>query len=383
MTIAFFILLILTLLQFLISFFIIYSFKTFPLLPIDLIRIKNEPLVSIIIPVRNEEDTIKDCLDSITNLDYSKKEILVIDGNSTDGTRNILKSFHRKIKVLEEKNLPDGWVGKNWACSVGYERSKGEFLLFTDGDTIHSKDSLTLAINYFVKNHVDMLSIYPKFIMKSFWEKLMIPAMAYVIFLFSLKPNVNDDNASSWLGNGQYIFIRRSVYENIGGHKAVWNKIDEDYRLAEKVKKSNFRLRLLYAPHTLQTRMYKNFNELWDGSVKNAFVSCFAVFQRIREFLLPIIISFLFLLVPLIVFLLGLAILPIQGLNEYLVWGTAMILVLCTQMLITLPEFGADPRYILLFPISVVIWIVIMTSSAFRMITKKGTVWKGRIYGSN
>ncbi|MCP8304118.1 MAG: hypothetical protein H3Z50_01395 [archaeon] len=90
----------------------------------------------------------------------------------------------------------------------------------------------------------------------------MIPTMAYIIFLFSLRPNVNDDDGSSWLGNGQYILIRRSVYENVGGHKAVWNRIDEDYRLAEKVKKSKFRLRLLYAPHALQTRMYRNFREL-------------------------------------------------------------------------------------------------------------------------
>ncbi|MCP8304119.1 MAG: glycosyltransferase [archaeon] len=102
---------------------------------------------------------------------YAKKEIIVVDGNSTDGTGNILEGFQEKIEVLEEENLPEGWVGKNWACSVGYKRSKGEFLLFTDGDTIHSKDSLTLTVNYLLKNQVDMLSLYPKFIMNTFFGR--------------------------------------------------------------------------------------------------------------------------------------------------------------------------------------------------------------------
>ncbi|MCP8318583.1 MAG: glycosyltransferase family 2 protein [Candidatus Methylarchaceae archaeon HK01B] len=380
MAIAQLILLTLTILQFLLSLFIIYSIETFPSLPINPMRMEKEPSISIIIPVRNEEDTLKDCLDSITNLDYAKKEIIVVDGNSTDGTGNILESFQEKIEVLEEENLPEGWVGKNWACFVGHKRSKGEFLLFTDGDTIHSKDSLTLTVNYLLKNQVDMLSLYPKFIMNTFWEKLMIPTMAFIIFLFSLRPDVNDDDSLSWLGNGQYILIRRSVYENVGGHKAVWDRIDEDYRLAEKVKKSKFRLRLLYAPYTLQTRMYRNFRELWEGLAKNAFTSFLAVFQRKKEFLLAILASFIFLLHPLIVFLLGIVTLPIQGLNEYLVWGTAMISILYAQMFIVFPAFGADIKYVPLFPISVVIYIIIMAISVCRTVRKRGIIWKGRVY---
>ncbi|HZD12672.1 MAG TPA: glycosyltransferase family 2 protein, partial [Candidatus Binatus sp.] len=100
------------------------------------------PRVSIVLPVRNQGKTLEECLASLINIDYSNKEIIVVEGGSTDETEAILGRHRDKIKLTREEALPVGWVGKNWACHLGYKEAKGELFLFTDGDSVHSHDSL-------------------------------------------------------------------------------------------------------------------------------------------------------------------------------------------------------------------------------------------------
>ena len=120
----------------------------FPILPpVQSIPSSSElPLVSIILPVRNQSSTLNDCLNSLVTLDYSNRQIIVVEGSSTDGTKQILEKYDSKIIHVKEDTLPDGWVGKNWACHLGYEKAEGDLLLFTDGDSIHSRDSLSRTV---------------------------------------------------------------------------------------------------------------------------------------------------------------------------------------------------------------------------------------------
>src|SRR5690348_11277673 len=110
----------------------------FPALPESSAPAPSNFTVSIILPVRNQANTVSECVTSLVELDFPRKEIIVVDGNSTDGTREILSSFDGEIRIVSEDPLPSGWVGKNWACHIGYQHAKGDLLMFTDGDSIHS-----------------------------------------------------------------------------------------------------------------------------------------------------------------------------------------------------------------------------------------------------
>src|SRR3989441_13258022 len=132
------------------------TLKHFPALPENTMDQSNSPMVSIILPIRNQANTVSECVDSLISLNYPAKEVIVVDGNSTDGTQNILKSFDSKIKLVEEEPLPQGWVGKNWACHLGYKQATGDLLLFTDGDSVHSRDSLTKTVNFLQDTKADL-----------------------------------------------------------------------------------------------------------------------------------------------------------------------------------------------------------------------------------
>src|SRR2546430_17055076 len=128
-----------------------YEYRTlmhFPTLPTQTGTGSNVPLVSIILPVRNQARTVRDCVRSLVGLEYPKREIIVVDGGSTDGTMGLVQRFAHEITLVDEEPLPVGWVGKNWACHLGYKKSRGGLLLFTDGDSVRAQASLARSVNY-------------------------------------------------------------------------------------------------------------------------------------------------------------------------------------------------------------------------------------------
>ena len=133
----------------------------FPTLPNQTGTTSNFPPVSIILPVRNQARTVGDCVSSLVGLEYPNKEIIVVDGGSTDGTRELVQKFSHEITLVDEEPLPVGWVGKNWACHLGYKKSRGELLLFTDGDSVHAIDSLTRSVNYLRAENADLVTLAP------------------------------------------------------------------------------------------------------------------------------------------------------------------------------------------------------------------------------
>jgi glycosyltransferase involved in cell wall biosynthesis len=128
-------------------------------------RIKSKPKISIIVPARNEEGKISKCLQSLLSQDYDNYEVIAIDDSSTDKTLSIIsklsKENHRLI-LVKSPPRPDDWVGKNWACFQGYQKSSGEILLFTDADTVHRFDALSSAVNTLVHDELDALTLVPR-----------------------------------------------------------------------------------------------------------------------------------------------------------------------------------------------------------------------------
>src|SRR6266700_5176941 len=202
----------------------------FPSLPTDTGIPTSSPLVSIILPVRNQARTVAECVRSLAAITYPHKEIIVVEGGSTDGTKELLRDFDQQVTLVEEDPLPPGWVGKNWACHLGYKQATGDLLLFTDGDSVHSRDSLTKTVNFLQDSKADLATLAPAAILRTFWEKLLQPPIFWLIMIFVGGKWVNDDSKPRWaLGNGQYMLFRREAYDKVGGHYAVRNRITEDY----------------------------------------------------------------------------------------------------------------------------------------------------------
>lgn len=234
--------------------------------------------VSIIVPARNEEASLGACLESLRSQTLVSQtgaafEIIVVDDHSTDGTREIAASFAAKengiVRVIEAGPLPDGWTGKNNAVVTGARAARGEWLLFTDADTVHLPGSLARALKEAQDNKADLLSYSPEQIAVTFWEMAVLPVVFAELARQYPPSKVSDPNSSAAAANGQYILIKREAYEAIGGHAAVAGDILEDVALAGAVKKSGRRIRFRYAADAVRTRMYRNWPQLRDGWTKN------------------------------------------------------------------------------------------------------------------
>lgn len=331
------------------------------------------PLVSIIVPVKDEEDTIGECLSSLVNVRYRSKEIIVVLGESRDGTEEIVRGFGDRVRVVYEGSLPDGWVGKNWACYVGYRYASGELLLFTDGDTIHSEDSLSKVVGVVLGEGADMVTLFPKFVFRSFWEKLVTPLIAIFIGISNRVWELNDDSSSSFLGNGQYLLIRHDVYERIGGHRSVRDIVIEDYALAGLVKKYRYRLRGYYAPELLRVKMYRSFSELWEGWTKNIYSGVGGVWNVIM-----LIFVFLGLLLP-YVFVVFALLQFVNGVLSLLVFNVLPVFLLFVAGVVVYRSYDVGIFYAFLVPFGILIIVVLIFDSMLRSVLW-GVSWKGRKY---
>jgi chlorobactene glucosyltransferase len=353
----------------------------FPALPENAILTSSRSTVSIILPVRDQAKTVRDCVASLVGLKYPEKEIIVVDGNSTDGTRDILNSFNGKIKVVDEEPLPQGWVGKNWACYAGCKQARGDLLLFTDGDSIHSPDSLAKTVSYLEATKADLVTLAPAAILRTFWEKLLQPPIFWLIMIFVGGKWVNDDNKPRWaLGNGQYMLFRREAYDKVGGHHAVRDRISEDYSLGRLIKAKGLRLRMVTASDSLWVRMYSNLPEIWRGWRKN-FYSVSGNHPLFRA-TYRLVLLFTFLVLPFIVLGYGVYRAPAAPLNVYLLTGAFMALLLWLGLIILDRSIGVSPFYALLLPFAVLFYIGIGIDSTIRGALGMGFSWKGRVYGN-
>ncbi len=227
-----------------------------------------QPLVSVIVPARNEEASLADCLHSLTTQTGVLFEIIVVDDHSTDCTREVAASFPG-VKVIEAGPLPAGWTGKNNAVTAGAQAARGAWLLFTDADTVHLPGSLAAALKEAQENGAEMLSYSPEQIAVTFWEMATLPVVFAELARQYSPSKVSDPASTLAAANGQYILIRRDTYEAVGGHGAIAGDILEDVALARAVKSSGRRIRFRYGANAVRTRMYRNYRQLRDGWTKN------------------------------------------------------------------------------------------------------------------
>ncbi|MGD0792291.1 MAG: glycosyltransferase family 2 protein [Terriglobales bacterium] len=226
------------------------------------------PEVSLIVPARNEEASLSACLESLTKQAGVAFEIIVVDDGSTDRTREIAQSF-AGVRVISTGALREGWTGKNNAMVAGAKEARGEWLLFTDADTVHLPGSLARALNEAKNERADLLSYSPEQVVVTFAERAVMPVIFAELAAHYPPHKVRDQTAGVVAANGQYILARRAAYDAVGGHAAVATEILEDVALARIFRSAGLRVYFRYGGDAVRTRMYRNWSQLREGWTKN------------------------------------------------------------------------------------------------------------------
>lgn len=226
------------------------------------------PTVSIVVPARNEEDCLGACLESLLSQTGVEFEVIVVDDGSTDGTREIAASFPA-VRVISPGPLPQGCSGKCHAAQAGADIARGDWLLFTDADTVHLPGSLLRAQSEAREHHVDLLSYSPRQEVRGIVQRALMTVIFAELATTYRPKDVSDPNSPAAAANGQYLLVTREAYNAVGGHAAVARTLLEDVALAAAVKRTGRRLFFRYGGDIVRTRMYRNMASLWEGWTKN------------------------------------------------------------------------------------------------------------------
>jgi glycosyltransferase involved in cell wall biosynthesis len=231
------------------------------------------PTVSAIVPARNEEETIAAAVESLA-AQPEIKEIIVINDQSADGTAAVLQqlsSRYAQLRVLETRGLPAGWVGKNYAVSLGAAQAIGDWLLFTDADGVHLPGSAARALADAAETGAGLVSYSPEQETRTWWEKALIPFVYTRLAHRYSYAEVNHPDSPAAAASGQYLLIRREDYLRIGGHGAVAGEVLEDVALARLAKQAGIRLHFASGYGIMRVRMYRTFGAMWQGWTKNLY----------------------------------------------------------------------------------------------------------------
>jgi chlorobactene glucosyltransferase len=335
------------------------------------------PVISVLVPARDEAHNIQACLESLLHQDYPEYEVLVLDDESQDGTAEILKRLahtYPGLKVLSGASKPQGWVGKQWACHQLSQAARGELLLFTDADTRYQRGTLSSAAGAMEALQLDFLTGMPRQLTGSWQERLTIPLLAFLIFALLPVPLARR-LPFAWLsaGIGQFLLFRREAYERLGGHAAVRATSIEDFAFARLSKRASLRWDFMDLTGRVRCRMYPEAGQVFAGIGKNLF----AVFNHQP---LPYLLAWGWLLVVFTFPALGLAAAatgrPLDGFSIHLgaaSLGLALVLWMASSLRFRLPVGAA-----FFFPLTA-IWTFLMAAwSIFVYFSGQKVEWKGR-----
>jgi chlorobactene glucosyltransferase len=332
------------------------------------------PLVSTIVPARNEERNIDRCVQGLRGQNYPNLELIFVDDDSTDGTPAILtrhSSQDARLKVVHTGGKPEGWNGKQWACHCGAIAANGEWLCFMDADTFAEPPLIIRALAFAASAGIDMLSLQPWYEMRGLWERIVLPAGLLPLLLVFPPHRVNDPDDRLCIANGEFILIRREVYDDIGGHAGVRDRMMDDYSLAERVKSFGHRLFVADGTQLMRVRLYTNLREIWDGALKAAVQISGGWFASA----LGLIGNFVINVLPVIA--LGYALIthdwPVAA-----IMGVTVLFQVSYYSVLRMAAFRLPPWSGITYPIGGIMVTIIMLDGMVKLATGQDITWKGR-----
>jgi chlorobactene glucosyltransferase len=345
-------------------------------------RIKSKPMVSIIVPARNEGVAISKCLQSLLSQDYDNYEVIAVDDSSTDNTFSIMSDLSKNNHTLTPIRCPprpDDWVGKNWACFQGYKKSTGEILLFTDADTVHRPDVLSSAINTMMHDKIDALTLVPKLLCQDIITKFTLPVLS--VFLHSRYSPLRVNNPNNKIGYffGSFYLISKTNYEKIGTHEKVRRELVEDGALGRIVKEQGMNLRLVRGENYVEALWARDPRSLWHAlrriiiplhtdKRKSAMMITAFIFFILMEPFLTLPLSLLYLSEN-----------PLKGPLEIVCLWTIILILICA---IVQSRFGLLQKSI--YGLGFVLGCTVITASflmsAFSLKGNRTVKWRDRSY---
>jgi glycosyltransferase involved in cell wall biosynthesis len=350
------------------------------------------PLVSIILPSRNEEKYIEKCLDSMLKQDYPNFEIIAINDSSTDKTEELIKRYSNsssktatcKIIYVDAGPKPEGWTGKNWACYQGYLQSSGDLFLFTDADTTYNSSTISLAVTHLLSEKLDSITAIPKLLANDFLTKITLPIL-WTLSLARL-PALKANNPKSKVGYffGSFFIITRKAYETVGTHKSVKEEIIEDGELGRKVKEQGFSLRVVHGEEYIRALWARDSFTLWHA-LRRLVIPLYKK-EKIKAYMIAFA-TFVLLLFPLIM-------LPFSIINFmddeqkdvvnnqimlFLTIASILLLVITSVLQLKYVLFQ-NPLYSIAFPLAVSFVFIAFLSPIISSSQKDAVRWQGRKY---
>ena len=330
------------------------------------------PAVSVIVAARNEQRNIREALQSLLSLRYPSYEVIVVDDRSEDATGAILDEMAREnnlLKVIHVEALPDGWLGKNHALWYGSRQACGELLLFTDADIVMEPTVLNRAVNFMAEHRLDHLAASPSMRMPTPLLGMFGAAFIVIFSLFARPWKASDPKSSFHIGIGAFNLIRKDVYEQIGGHKTIRLRPDDDIKLGKIIKQAGYRQNIAYAPEYLEVEWYASLGEVVRGLEKNAFSG---TDYRVSLVLGGVLCHSLCSIWPfLAVFVTG-------GMTRLLYGLTAAIL------LISVADSSrfhrSNPWYALGYPLTSALFVFILLRTMILNLVQGGIYWRGTFY---
>ena len=330
------------------------------------------PTVSVIVPARNEEAALGACLQSLQTQRGIGFESIVVDDGSTDRTREIAKSFPG-VRVIVAAPPPQGWSGKTHAMLTGARTAQGEWLLFTDADTVHLPGSLARAMAEAKQRGAALLSYSPEQEVHGFWEKAIMPVIFAELAATYRPAEVSNPASPAAAANGQYLLISREAYDAVGGHEAIASSLLEDVALARAVKASGRKIFFRFGADAVRTRMYRSFKELKEGWTKNLVL----LFPSVRRLALLRLLEF--------ALIVGSPLLTVsasirgQSKPALISGAIAAVLIILFLKRIRRAHFSWDANALSLLGLPLFSYLLLRS----RIFHRDGRVtWKGRQYGT-
>ncbi len=330
--------------------------------------------ISILIPARDEETNIADCLDAALAQGEVVGEVLVYDDHSTDATPRIIADYARRdarVRLVERAPLPANWCGKTFACARLADEARGHWFLFLDADVRLAQNAAGRIVAAAAARGVTLLSCWPRLEMRGFWEGMLMPLLNFVVFTLYPAPLAARRRLDPSLGlaHGSCLLARHDAYQLVGGHAAVRDQLFEDVRLAQTWRERGQESLCLDGRRVVSVRMYRSLAEIWRGFQKNFFPA----FRRERSF-------WAFMALHFFVFLLPFALAPLAFVS-FEAWGFAGAAVCVLVMRAALAARFGHPRWsALTHPLGEAVLIALGLASWWRCRTGRGVEWKGRRY---
>ncbi len=330
------------------------------------------PPLSIVAAARNEARGIEAAVKSLLRLDYPSLEIVIVNDRSTDDTGAILQQLaaeHPRLTVTTIAELPDGWLGKNYALQVGAAEATGDLLLFTDADVVFEPTTLRRAVGLMEAEGLDHLAAIPDVRVPGLALNAFMAAFGVFFSLYSRPWKARDPRSRAHIGIGAFNLIRAAAYRAIGGHRAIAMRPDDDMKLGKVLKQHGFRQEVVSGRGLVVVEWYASLRELVDGLMKNAFAGVDYSLVKVAG---STIALFLMNVWPFI------AVFVTDGLTRVL-YGVCVVLIVLIFS-ISARFGGARMVFVLAYPIAALLFAYIMWRSALIAVTRGTITWRGTAY---